>query len=64
MKNETRKKAWQKPQLVIMVRSKPEETVLQGCKTDTFPKTGASAIDQQRDCIFHFCGLCDSVVPS
>ena len=64
MKNGTRKKAWQKPRLVIMVRSKPEETVLQVCKTDTLPRTGVSPIDQQADCIHHFCEHCELIVAS
>jgi hypothetical protein len=61
MNNETQKKAWQKPRLVIMLRSKQEETVLQNCKTNTFPKTGVSAIDQQADCIWHFCDTCNLI---
>ncbi len=32
MKNETQKKAWQIPQLQILIRSRPEETVLVNCK--------------------------------
>jgi len=36
MKNETEaNKPWVKPQLTIMVRSKPEEAVLHACKTGT-----------------------------
>ena len=30
-----RKKAWVKPELVVLVRSKAEEGVLTGCKTNT-----------------------------
>jgi hypothetical protein len=26
-------KRWEKPELIVMTRSKPEETVLVGCKT-------------------------------
>lgn len=29
------KKAWQKPELIVLVRSKPEEMVLAVCKTPT-----------------------------
>ena len=25
-------KTWEKPQLIILVRSRPEESILQGCK--------------------------------
>ena len=28
------KKTWQAPQLIVLTRSKPEEAVLSGCKTD------------------------------
>lgn len=28
-------KEWQKPELVVLVRSKPEEAVLAACKEDT-----------------------------
>jgi len=30
-------KQWQKPELIALVRSKPEETVLMGCKSCTNP---------------------------
>ena len=29
------KKQWQKPALIVLVRRKPEEAVLEGCKVDT-----------------------------
>jgi hypothetical protein len=35
------KKVWEKPQLVILVRSQPEEAVLACCKTSFLP-TGPS----------------------
>ena len=35
-----KKKQWQKPQLVVLVRSKPEEAVLTGCKVDSPSSTG------------------------
>jgi hypothetical protein len=35
------KKAWQKPQLVVLTRGKPEEAVLDACKV--FPQVGAIA---------------------
>lgn len=37
------KKLWSKPALVVLVRSKPEEMVLQACKT-------SSSGDNGRDC--------------
>jgi hypothetical protein len=31
------KKVWQKPELIVLVRSKPEEAVLTACKLSTSP---------------------------
>jgi hypothetical protein len=31
----TQRKQWQKPELVVLVRSKPEEAVLASCKLNT-----------------------------
>ena len=28
----TQRKQWQKPELIVLVRSKPEEAILAGCK--------------------------------
>ncbi len=30
-----KKKTWTRPQLIVLVRGKPEESVLQACKTTT-----------------------------
>ena len=30
-------KVWEKPELIVLVRSKPEEAVLTGCKTEVGP---------------------------
>ena len=39
--SELRKKAWIVPELVVLIRNKPEETVLVACKSGTWPgKTG------------------------
>jgi len=35
----TQRKQWQKPELVVLVRSKPEEAVLAGCKNIGVPNT-------------------------
>ena len=32
---ETQRKQWQRPELTVLVRSKPEEAVLTACKYDT-----------------------------
>ena len=37
------RRAWETPELIVMVRSRPEEAVLAGCKYDTtIVGTGAS----------------------
>ena len=33
------KKEWKKPEVVVLVRSKPEETVLAACKVTSNPPT-------------------------
>jgi hypothetical protein len=38
------KKEWVTPELIILVRSKPEEAVLGGCKVFTETNYGASGI--------------------
>lgn len=43
------KKAWQVPQLIVLVRSKPEEAVLGACKT-FFGTPGP--ITEQQQCVF------------
>jgi hypothetical protein len=35
------KKLWQKPALIVLVRSKPEEAVLEGCKQSGSGAPGA-----------------------
>jgi hypothetical protein len=44
------KKAWQKPELIVLLRRKPEEAVLTACKTESLnsPLT---------DCFFQDCKL-------
>ncbi|MGC2775581.1 MAG: hypothetical protein WA418_08075 [Bradyrhizobium sp.] len=37
--SKSEKKTWQKPELVVLVRSNPEETVLTACKVTTNPPT-------------------------
>jgi hypothetical protein len=58
MKNGTGvKKAWQKPQLTIIVRGKSEEAVLLACKLDEPPHIGADMTDYR--CLEpEFCGGC------
>ncbi len=53
------KQAWQKPQLIVLVRSKPEEAVLAFCKGGTH--TGP--ITNEGGCVyldFGFCVVCSN----
>jgi hypothetical protein len=58
-----KKKKWQKPELIVLVRNEPEEAVLTGCKG---LDTGASSDDVfdgcrlQPDCV----ELCSQIVSS
>lgn len=36
------KKDWQKPELVVLLRSKPEEAILWACKDETGPGAGGN----------------------
>jgi hypothetical protein len=36
------KKEWKTPELIVLVRSKPEEAVLTGCKTQTKGGNGSN----------------------
>jgi len=42
-------KVWQKPELIVLVRSKPEEAVLAGCKYLN-PKSAAPGADPDAWC--------------
>ena len=63
MSNERQtKKAWEKPELIVLVRSKPEEAVLITCKDGgTSGTTGPSA--NFRDCML-LCVDCSGTAPS
>lgn len=51
------KQAWQNPQLIVLVRSKPEEAVLVTCKeVDADPGTGPQV--SQRGCWTPECMNC------
>jgi hypothetical protein len=60
-------KTWEKPQLIVVVRSKPEEAVLQTCKyaEQTGPETAAGGCALS---VGLLCALapiaCQEVVPS
>ena len=46
-----RKKEWSKPELIVLVRSKPEEAVLYGCKGNTQQNPGAGSNYNQLVCV-------------
>ena len=37
MKGDNMKKPWEKPELVVLVKARPEESVLTPCKYQNFP---------------------------
>lgn len=48
-------KQWEKPQLIVMVRGKPEEAVLSACKNTTID-TGYNHMNSR--CMYpHTCGV-------
>jgi hypothetical protein len=58
----TENKQWQKPELIVLVRGKPEEAVLTGCKT----LGGTGYHSTNNACLWeHACtSVCSSVDPS
>ena len=50
-------KPWQKPELTVLVRSKPEEAVLRSCKNDAGSGSNASA---QGSCTYTICYICST----
>jgi len=40
---EANKRAWETPELTVLVRSRPEEAVLAGCKTSLLKDTNITA---------------------
>jgi len=54
--NEPPRRAWSKPELIVLVRGKPEEAVLTGCKND---QVGGGPHVDQRDCLISiYCDEC------
>jgi len=49
-----KKKIWTEPELIVLVRSKPEEAILRACKTDV----NAGPVETFRICIVYTVG-CD-----
>ena len=57
------KKEWQKPELIVLVRSKPEEAVLAACKAWGGP-WGADPQDVQEGCSTSACVWCTAKLMS
>ncbi len=55
------KKKWEKPELVVLVRGRPEEGVLATCKTG-YIQGGAGPTNARDGCIYPLgqCGNCDA----
>jgi len=51
------KKAWQKPQLVVLTRGRPEESVLTACKIGDWATVGAGGFWQM--CQENACKNCN-----
>ncbi len=52
----TEKKQWTKPELIVLVRSKPEEAVLTNCKSALSLLTPIVA-----GCLLQLVGTCDNI---
>ena len=57
MDQSKQKKEWELPELVVLVRSKPEEAVLAVCKT--FPGPGGPVSDDGSCMINPVCAMCN-----
>ena len=57
------KKTWQAPQLIILVRSKPEEAILTGCKTES-GQTGSPTYTEYMCDVVNDCASCWAIVSS
>jgi hypothetical protein len=52
------KKAWVEPKLIVLVRSKPEEAVLLGCKVIGEPRGATFGWESCSRADDYFCGSC------
>ena len=55
MEQPTQKKEWTKPELIVLVRSKPEEAVLAACKNAS---AGSNAANSDTRCRKNFGNIC------
>jgi hypothetical protein len=58
MEQPTEKKEWTKPELIVLVRNKPEEAVLGACKNDF--GEGPGVVYYLCYTLVSGCGTCDS----
>ncbi len=56
-----RKKKWTTPQLIVLVRGRPEEGVLQGCKTAPVAQGFTNVFNNCRTVVASCTELCFSV---
>jgi hypothetical protein len=56
------KKKWKKPELIVLVRGKPEEAILAACKGGSF--SSYSSTSQRGNCLQRGCGDCTNVAAS
>lgn len=53
------KKKWEKPKLIVLVKGRPEEAILAGCKGGDF--TGAAQVVAQCVTDIDGCGACSTI---
>ncbi len=58
------KKEWSEPELIVLVRSKPEEAVLEACKTGTAISGNSVLATGCGNPGGSFCGQCASIADS
>lgn len=60
-----RQLVWQKPELIILVRSRPEEAVLTNCKSGTLIFAGQGDHDSYAYCVSGMeCSICNVTAAS
>jgi hypothetical protein len=56
------KKIWEKPELIVLFKGKPEDFVLTGCKSESGPTSGAQGVGGV--CKNNYGAQCSSYNPS
>ncbi len=57
------KKKWEKPELVVLVRGRPEEGVLATCKEGYVAGSGSGSYSTHGKCL-DACSACNATAPS